>query len=372
MMRPERCMLMAVLALALGFVTPVWASHTADPLEEHYFAHVLPFYKVDAGWQAFAVFADTSFQDPATGCTLPVGTHCTMQIHLYFFNQDCSLVRDAIVPVSDNGVAFLNLNSVSGIPNEGVIFADTGTFSDGGFQRFLAYLVLFNPVDNTTTRIESIPFSPALGGDTSKAHWTRYDAFNTIAITLGDQLTAPPPLPNNPHPPPSGPRTTLMLFNALGGGVNSSGPTVVGAVDTLREFMIQYGRPRSVANGATGGDWVTSGFSATTNVTPGFVELDAFDGAENFLGSFLTSLRCFERVRLGTVLPVLATPPGLNGFFGHVVAFSLVDAQRTSAQTCGPTGRCSFSGFQETVQEGDAVDMIFSGYVHHSSADDPR
>ena len=49
MMKPERCMLMVVLVLALSFVTPVWASHTADPLEEHYFAHVLPFYKVDAG-----------------------------------------------------------------------------------------------------------------------------------------------------------------------------------------------------------------------------------------------------------------------------------------------------------------------------------
>ena len=243
-MRPERCLLMVVLVLALGLVTPVWAAHTADPLEEHYFAHVLPFYKVDAGWQAFAVLADTSFHDPATGCA--PGTHCTMTIHLYFFDQGCSLRRDAIVLVSDNGVAYVNLNSLSGIPNEGVIFADT---RDSGFQLFLAYLVLFNPVDNTTTRIESIPFSPSLGGDTSKAHWTRYDAFNTIAITLGDAPSGigffsspglPPPTPS----PPSGPRTTLMFFNALGGGVSGSGPTVVGAPDTLREFMIQYGRPR--------------------------------------------------------------------------------------------------------------------------------
>ena len=355
-MRPERYLLMAVLALALGFAAPGWASHTADPLEENYSTHVLPFYKVDAGWLAFAVFADTSFRDPARGCPL---APCTMSIHLYFFNQDCSLVRDSIVFLSDNGVALVNLNSLPGIPNEGVIFADTKDFSNGGGGRFLAYLILLNPVDNTLTRIDSNPFSPSLGGDTSKAHWTRYDAFNTIAVTLGD---APGSIGSV--------KTTLMFFNALGGGVSSGGPVLVGATDTLREFMAHYGRPRSIAQGATGGDWVTTGGSATTNVVPGHVELDAFDGDENFLGSFRISPRCFERVRLGTLLPVLATPAGSFLFFGHVVAFSLVDADRTSAQTCGPTGRCSFSGFQETVVEAGAVDIIFSGYMHHSSADE--
>jgi hypothetical protein len=281
-------------------------------------------------------------------------------------------VADDIVTFTANDVTLRRLNDVPGIPTEGVIFADTGLFQraaspgSGGFQRFLAYIVLINPADNTLTRIDSIPFDPFL--ETTDAgsfvpipnsgHWTRYDPINTTAATFGDSaLTTPGEI-----------RTTLMFFNALGGGVTGSTgtPQIVGGTDTLREFMLAYGRPRSPF-GPTGGDWVTTGFSSTANVGPGTVELDAFDGNENFLGSFRILPRCFERVRLGSLLPVLATPTGPQRFFvGHVLAFSLIDAQRTTATSCGPSGRCSFSGFQETVVEGGGVDLIFSGYMHHS------
>jgi hypothetical protein len=394
-MRYKGFLLMVVFTLFLGFVAPAWASHTADPLEEEYYAHVLPYYNVGTGFQSFAVFADTSNADPqflqnqGSGCDPGRDTPCRAQIHLYFFNQDCQLVRDQTESLTQNDVLVVPLGSLGGIPNEGVIFADTGFFqggaqigvtASGGFQRFLTYIILVSLADNTLTRIDSIPFSPALETGTDECdisqktpcfapipdtgHWTRYDPINTVAATFGDStLTAIGEI-----------RTTLMFFNALGGGVDSGGTQVklIGAIDTLREFMLVYGRPRSPF-GAGGGDWVTTGLSSTANVTPGTVEMDAYDGDENFVGSFRIQPRCFERVRLATVLPVLATPapgPGVPRFFlGHVVTFSLPDAQRVADRTCGPTGQCSFSGFQETVVEGGAVDLIFSGYMHHSHAE---
>jgi hypothetical protein len=189
-------------------------------------------------------------------------------------------------------------------------------------------------------------------------------------------------------------QTTLLFFNALGGGENpivrrasdgtiiagSGLPTIIGSTDTLREFMSRYGRPRA-------GDWLTTGASGTSNVTPGQMELDAFDADENFLGSFRIAPRCFERVRLGSALVGPPVPPGTspdispalipvltNLPLGHVVAFSLRDSQRIapsdgSTLLCLSTGRCAFSGFQETTVEGGAVDLIFSGYFHHSSAE---
>jgi hypothetical protein len=159
-------------------------------------------------------------------------------------------------------------------------------------------------------------------------------------------------------------QTTLLFFNAIGGGGNNTGPPfpvpgsgipVIGSRDTLREFMAFYGVPRA-------GDWVTSGGSGTASATPGQLELDAFDGDENFLGSFRLSPACFERVRLGALIPVLTNAP-----LGHVVAFSLKDFSRDVRCL---DGRCAFSGFQETTVEAGAVDLIFSGYFHHSSATD--
>jgi len=367
-MRHKGCILMAVFALLVGFVAPVWAGHTADPLEEEYSTHVLPYYKVDAGWQSYAILADTSFNDPQVGCPAGRDTPCSSKIHLYFFNQDCGLVRDDIVTFTANDVVVRRLNDVSGIPNEGVVFADADVlFSlNTTRKRFLAYIVLINPTDNTLTRIDSIPFDPflkasELGSFTAipnRGHWTRYDPVNTTAATFGDStLTTLGEI-----------RTTLMFFNALGGGVapTTFAPIPHGAIDTLREFMLAYGRPRSPF-GPTGGDWVTTGSSTTADVTPGVIELNAFDGDENFLGSFRVLPRCFERVRLKDLFPVLATPTGPQRFFvGHIIAFALPNVERGSATSCGPSGRCSFSGFQETVVEGGAVDLIFSGYMHHS------
>jgi hypothetical protein len=349
---------MAVLTLALGFVAPAWAVHTADPLEEFYAQHVLPFYKIDAGWQSFAIFADTSFNDPKGN------------IHLFFFDKSCNLQRDHIVSLTENDVAVVQLSTLAGLPPEGVIFADTGVFAGSSDankfnKRFLAYMVLVNPADNTVTRIDSIPFSLSLNDVNNTGHWTRYDPFNTIAATFGDgRGVAGAPAST------SAMQTTLLFFNALGGGFAAGLPTTIGSTDTLREFMNRYGRPRA-------GDWLTTGGSATANVTAGLLELDAFDADENFLGSFRLAPRCFERVRLGAplgtapdispaLIPVLTNLP-----LGHVVAFSLVDAQRIGTATvpaCGPSGRCAFSGFQETTVEGGAVDAIFSGYFHHSSA----
>jgi hypothetical protein len=260
--------------------------------------------------------------------------------------------------LTENDVAVLDLaptGPVPGLPPEGVIFADTDRFSNSGKQRFLAYMILVNPADNTVTRIDSIPFSPALNDLPNTGHWTRYDPFNTIAATFGDgRGVAGAPAST------SAMQTTLLFFNAIGGGGVNTAPTfvpgsgipVIGSRDTLREFMAYYGVPRA-------GDWVTTGGSGTASATSGQLELDAFDGDENFLGSFRLSPACFERVRLGALMPVLTNAP-----LGHVVAFSLKDFGRDVR--C-QDGRCAFSGFQETTVEAGAVDLIFSGYFHHSS-----
>jgi hypothetical protein len=105
-------MLMAVLTLALGFVAPAWAVHTADPLEEEYAQHVLPFYKIDAGWQSFAIFADTSFNDPAIGCDPGRDTPCTAEVHLFFFDKSCNLQRDHVVSLTENDVAVVQLRAL--------------------------------------------------------------------------------------------------------------------------------------------------------------------------------------------------------------------------------------------------------------------
>src|SRR5262245_43673724 len=218
-MRHWGYLLMAVFTLFLGFAAPVWAATTADPLEESYYSHVLPFYKIDAGWQSFAIFSDTSYNDPNIGCSPGRDTHCAATIHMYFFNQDCQLIRDATTGVTANDVTVVALNNLSGLPSEGVVLADTGLFQasttatlSAGFQRFLAYILLLNPLDNTLTRIDSIPFAPFLEHGTggvflpigspatiggfdpatvlTSGHWTRYDPINTVAATFGDTTLA--------------------------------------------------------------------------------------------------------------------------------------------------------------------------------------
>ena len=359
-MRREGRLLLAAFFLVVIGVAPVEASHIADPLEEAYSQHVLPYYKVGAGFFSFAVFADTSFRDPAKVTPVP-SSPGTANIQLYFFDKTCKLVRQIPVPLTVDNVALVPLHELVGIPQEGVIFADTGHFSDGDNERFLAYIVILNGADNTLTRIDSIPFSPSpdVFGVTVGGHWTRYDRFNTIPFTLGDSTGVAF----------GAIRTTLTFFNAVGGRFDVTGPpdtrSVLGARDTLREFMAFYGYP-SV------GDWVTTGTSSVADVTPGLIQLDAFGAAPFpfpglFLGTFQIKPQCVERVRLRDVLPVLGTQQS-NLLFVRIVASSSADAGRTS--TCPHSdpslaGRCGFSGFQETVVEAGMVDLIFSGYFHH-------
>jgi len=74
-MRHKGSILMVVFALFLGFfVAPVWAERsalqTADPLEESYAQHVLPYYNVSPGTLSFLVLADASFGDGAFSINL--------------------------------------------------------------------------------------------------------------------------------------------------------------------------------------------------------------------------------------------------------------------------------------------------------------
>src|SRR5262245_26207898 len=156
-MRHKGCMLMVVFALFLGFVAPVWAGHTSDPLEESYSQHVLPYYNINqssaAGpvYLSFLVFADTSFNDFSSGGD---------PIHVYFFDSTCVLRRDASVTLTTNGIAILGLNAPAlALPTEGVAFADSGNCVGGTgcfgtpspAKRFLTYVILVSLTDNTMT-----------------------------------------------------------------------------------------------------------------------------------------------------------------------------------------------------------------------------
>jgi hypothetical protein len=321
-MRWKRYVFMAMLGLLPGLAGLAWAIHLSDPLEEFYSQHVLPFYKVGGPWVSMAVFADTSFHDPANAAD------GTADIHLDFFDQDCQERRNHLVQLTTNGVVVLVLNDLPGIPDEGVIFADTNLLSDGGNERFLTYLVLVNTADGTRVRIDSIPFD-SRNPVRANRRWLRYDAFNTIAATFGDDG-------------PPGIRTTLTFFNARGAGTvrwigcEVGRPCIapIGARDTLREYMGRYGLP-------FGGDWV--------NTSP--IILNAFNGDEESRGSFRLDLRCFERERLGDLIPTLTNEP-----LGHVVASSLPDRRGR---------RRGFSGFEERVSNTGTVG-IHSGYFRHS------
>jgi hypothetical protein len=376
-------MFMAVFALFLSCVAPVWAGHTSDPLEESYAQHVLPYYNVGTGWLSYVIITDTSFADFAvTSATKPeLGGD---PIHFFFFDSTCLFRRDHQVTLTEHGVVVVSLTDpvLSGIPAEGVVFLDSGkqgvgskgnvTNNSGGQgRRFLTYLILVNLTDNTLTRIDSIPFSPGLANATTggpftvipgTGHWTRYDSWNTAAITLGDSTATTTLI--------GGLRTTMTFFSAIGGGgasapVTASGntctaatpPCIVGEVDTLREFLGFYGFPRV-------GDWVTLGTSGTSDVGPGSISLFAFDGDENFLASAHFTILCILRLRLGssTLFPILANAAG-SFKLGHIVGFADAQASRSWCKD----NQCAFSAFQETVLEGGTVDLTFSGYWHHSS-----
>ena len=83
----------------------------------------------------------------------------------------------------------------------------------------------------------------------------------------------------------------------------------------------------------------------------GTIHLFAFDANETPKGSFLFTLRCFERGSLTSFVPTLAA------IVGHAWAFSIDPAG---------LGGGGWSAFQETVVELGAVDAMLSGYWHHS------
>jgi hypothetical protein len=323
-MRWKGFVFVVMLSPFLGLVGLAWAIHLSDPLEEQYSQHVLPFYKIDPPWISMAVFADTSFNDPGNAADR------TADIKLFFFDQDCQLRRNHLVKLTANDVEVLVLNDLSGLPDEGVIFADTNLFSDGGNERFLTYLILVNTADGTRVRLDSIPFDSRQQRAVHR-RWLRYGAFNTIAATFGDD-----------GPATTGIQTTLTFFNARGAGVvRSIGCEVgrpcirpIGSRDTLREYMGRYGLP-------FGGDWVNTG--------P--IQLEFYDGDENFLGSRRLDLRCFERDRLTGFIPSLT-----NELLGHVVA---------SAFSGRGGRRLAFSGFEERVSTTGTMG-IHSGYFRHS------
>jgi len=354
-MRHKGSILMVVFALFLGFlVAPVWADRsalqTADPLEESYAQHVLPYYSVSPGTLSFAVFADASFGDGAS------------PIHLFFFDSACNFKRDFTVHLTDNDLEVISLNThplLQGvIPTTGVIFADSGGFDATAVPTpglaqpsFITYIILVNTADNTLTRIDSIPFSreqlarplplPAVPAGLP-AHWTRYDAFNTIAATFGDVVGNNGPL--------GAIRTTLTFFNAVG-TQKPLNPIVLPPYDNLLAFMSYYGFPRV-------GNWVP---------TAAGVVLIAYDDDENPLGSAHINPPCFLRLRLGDPLlfPFLGTV-GATTNVGHIVASA---TSAVAAPVCF-VGKCGFSIFQETVVENGnppAGDLIFSGYAHHSN-----
>jgi len=347
-MRHKGSILMVVFALFLGLVAPVWAGllQTADPLEESYAQHVLPYYNVSPGFLSFAVFADTSFQTGAS------------PIHLFFFDNGCNFVRDVTVNLTKNDVELLQLSTdprLQGvIPLEGVIFADSGAFNTATIPigpvpgpAYLAYIIQVNVGEGTLTRIDSIPFShgpPVVPGNLIPAHWTRYDSWNTIAATFGDGVAGV-----------TGElRTTLTFFTALGNvtGLGANTPPY----NNLLSMLTFYGFPRV-------GGWVTKGVG---------IELIAYDADEHQLGSAHINPDCFLRLRLGNpkLFPFLGTV-GAEVELGHVLSFAT-----SGAGSGGPcaNNKCGFSGFQETVVEGGSsskFDLIFSGYLHHSNHPTP-
>lgn len=348
-MKSRGFVIVAILALTLvlGFGSPARAQ-LADPTEEYYFSHVIPYYSIAANNVPLLVVSDTSFVDfPAP--ILPGGPGAF--VHMRFFNQACNFIRDHDIDLTANDVELLDLTSPAlvGIPTTGEIFLSTSFQYGLGSERFLTYVINIDLARNTLTRLESIPFDDDNGiGNIGSELWLRYDRFNTLAATFGDA----PPI-----------STTLTFFNALGGGVDADGgpcaggvagavPCFLGSVDTLREELIFAGGAAAPWGNTNEGDWVVTGGSVTTAVAAGLIHVETFDDEEAPLGSFVFSLRCHERGSLTAFLPVLG-PVSL----GHAWGFSLDPAA---------VGGGGWSAFQETVVDLGAVDAPFSGYLHHS------
>jgi len=314
----KSAVMIAVLALSMGIAGPAW-SGLADPMMEDYTVHVLPFYKIDKGWNSFLIVADTSYRDLK---------HDGSEIHARFYDAACNVKSDADLEVTKNDSQAFALDDINdangqfnGIPEEGVILLD------GNNRRFLTYMLLVNTNNNSLIRIDSIPckWTPEDYATTTSSKdrrgcslgytdgtWLRYDSVNTIAATLGD---------TSPF------LTNLYFFSAAD-------------KSDLKKDLGLYGSPR-------GGDW------AKTIHTDGYCD-------EIYLGSRWLDLKCTQRVRLSSFnFTFLNEFPDehCRGKPGHIVTYSN-DARQN------PTGT-SYSGFQETIGVFGGT-LIGTGYMHHS------
>ncbi len=305
----------AALGLSMGFAAPAW-SGLADPMMEDYTVHVLPFYKLDAGWNSFLVVADTSYRDLK---------HDGSEIDARFYDADCHFKSDAVLKPTKNDSQAYALDDINeangqfnGIPEEGVILLD------GNNRRFLTYMLLVNTNNNSLVRIDSIPckWHPEDSETSSKSDrrgcsrgykdgtWLRYDSVNTVAATLGD---------TSPF------LTNLYFFSAA---------------SDLKSELGLYGYPR-------GGSW------AKSIHTDGYCD-------EIYLGSRRLDLKCTQRVRLTSfnytnmnVFP----DEDCRGKPGHIVTYSSDNGVDPKVS--------SYSGFQETIGVFGGT-LIGTGYMHHS------
>lgn len=320
-MQWKSMVMIAALALGVGIAGPAW-SGLADPMMEDYSVHVIPFYKIDAGWASILVVTDTSYRDLS---------HKGSDIHLNFYDAACNFKQDASLEPTKNDAQIFILSDINdangqfnGIPGEGVILLD------GDGNRFLTYILLINPTSNSLVRIDSIPCK---GSDSSVCYrdaaatpakpntsgtWLRYDSVNTVAATLGD----------------SGPnfRTNLYFFSAPD-------------KSDLNAELLKYGTPRH-------GKWA------------GNIHLDGYCN-ETYLGSRRLVQKCTQRVSLTSFnFTNLNTFPDADcdGRPGHLVTFA-------SDNGTDPSDK-DYSGFQETIvmlaPSLPDASLIATGYMHHS------
>jgi hypothetical protein len=359
--------MVAALALFLGIAAPSWSQDgslpapqdsLADPMEESYSVHVIPFYKIDQNWYSFLVVADTSFQvlavaNPTGGA--PGGT----RIFMNFYDVDCNLQSDAIVRPTKADSQLFALHDpaaaegqFAGIPSEGVILLD------GAGSRFLTYILLINTNNNSMIRIDSIPCQgplvlvnpadpasvrvptqcqrEATRGDSInpslRGTWLRYDTYNTVAATFGH----------------SGIFETWLYFFSAPPPKSSGGITP----DNLNNDLLRYGKPRHGWLAPTSGNvgaWARS------------IHVDAWCD-EIYLGSRRRDLKCTERVPLSDLnYSRLAEFPDDNcaGSPGHIETYASDNGTDLVEK--------DYSGFQETIAELiQGVNMIGTGYMHHS------
>ena len=300
----KSAVMMAVFTLGMGMAAPVWSLE--DPLQENYTAHVIPFYKIDAGWSAFLVVADTSFRD-----LNDAGSPISMQ----FFSAAGASAQTATVDITRTDAQLFALHDpgdangqFDGIPTEGVILLD------GDGNRFLTYILLVNGNYNSMFRIDSIPCQGDQGGPcfksdpTGNGRWLRYDTFNTVAATFKKSS-----------------RTNLYFFSTGGD------PTT-----DLDTELRKYGTPLH-------GDWAKG------------IHLDAWCD-EIYLGGRVLNLQATQRVNLSSLnYTFLNTFPGpfCSGKPGHIETYASDNGIDVVEK--------DYSGFQELAGELSA-----GGYMHHS------